>query len=168
MSEQYATDDFMADLDPGDGEAVQTYYPNVAEWVENWLLPHYKRDLSKRAWDPRWWEYTEAISVLEAMWQAWEFHRTDSVTSMAVYFRDFHWPMMRELTSKDGPFWRLDNNLEARNLPPQWEAATPPVGLFRDVDHPAEAGVTFNQPAALTVVAGDDSEDQDDAEEAAR
>ena len=50
----------MSDYDDEtpDETEVETYYPNVYMWVEHWLLPHWKRDLSPARWDPRWWEYT--------------------------------------------------------------------------------------------------------------
>ncbi|MBO1751320.1 DUF4913 domain-containing protein [Actinotalea sp. BY-33] len=110
---------------------------HLATWVEQWLLPHYKRDLRTHRWDPRWWEYTEIIARLEALWQAWEYQRTDGMTGLAVFFRDYLDPAMREITSPEGPFWRL-SDVQDRDLPEQWPHDPPPAGLFRAADHPAE------------------------------
>lgn len=130
-------DEFDDVIDLGADDQVRTYYPNVAEWVEHWLLPHYKRDLSGRRWDSRWWEYTEVIARLEALWQAWEYQRTDGMTGPAVFFRDYLDPAMRELTAPDGPFWKI-SDVKDRALPEQWPLERPPAGLFRDADHPDE------------------------------
>ncbi|VTR76040.1 DUF4913 domain-containing protein [Cellulomonas hominis] len=126
-----------ADVVQPEPAASGPFYPNVAEWVDQWLLPHFKRDPRNHLWDPRWWEYTEAIAVLEALWQAWEFLRQDSMTGMAVFFRDYLWPLMRELTSTGGPFWKLQD-ITARELPGRWPLDAPPGGMFRTADHPAE------------------------------
>ena len=130
-------DEFDDDVDLGEDDAVRTFYPNVAQWVEQWLLPHYKRDLSARRWDPQWWEYTEVIARLEALWQAWEYQRTDGMTGTAIFFRDYLDPAMREITAADGPFWKL-SDVRQRELPEQWAVEPAPAGLFRDADHPDE------------------------------
>ena len=55
----------MSDYDDEtqDEPEVETYYPNVYMWVEHWLLPHWKRDVTQARWDPRWWEYTEVVTL---------------------------------------------------------------------------------------------------------
>jgi hypothetical protein len=50
-------------------------YPNVADWLHHYLLPNYRRRLLHTRWCRRWWEHAEAISRLEAIWQAWEAMR---------------------------------------------------------------------------------------------
>lgn len=75
------------------------------EFVEQWLLPHYKRDPKTHYWDARWWEHTEAVGQLEALWRAWEHFRLDGMTGMAVFFRDYMDPTMSVLTNDRGPFW---------------------------------------------------------------
>ncbi len=130
-------DEVTVELDDDEDAEPTTFYPNVAEWVQEWLLPHYKRNPKAFRWDPRWWEYTEVVARLEALWQSWEFLRNEGMTGMTVFFRDYFGPEMRELTAPDGPFWRL-SEVEDRQLPDRWLAETPPAGLFRSADHPAE------------------------------
>lgn len=122
---------------PDRPDSAKPYFANAAEWVEHWLVPHYKRNPKTHLWDERWWEYTEVIAVFEALWQAWEFLRQDSMTGPAVFFRDYLWPCMRELTGPDGPFWKTAEITE-RSLPEPWAALTPPAGMFRPADHPDE------------------------------
>lgn len=47
------------------------------------------------------------------------------------------WPEMREITTPDGPFWRL-SDVQDRQLPDAWPVEVPPPGLFRDAHHQAE------------------------------
>lgn len=121
----------------GPAEPARPRFANAAEWVEQWLIPHYKRNPQTHLWDDRWWEYTEVIAVFEALWQAWEFLRTDSMTGPAVFFRDYLWPAMRELTGPEGPFWRTKGITE-RALPDPWNTTPAPAGMFRAADHPDE------------------------------
>lgn len=118
-------------IDLGEDAPASTYYPNAAVWVERWLLPHYKRDPAAHRWDPRWWEYTEVVARLEALWRAWEYLRTDGMTGPALFFRDFLDPTMRELTAPDGPFWDV-SDVHDRTLPQLWPHEPPPAGLFDD------------------------------------
>ncbi|WP_159796681.1 DUF4913 domain-containing protein [Puerhibacterium puerhi] len=129
--------DVDVDLDEVNDPTPRTYYANVAEWVEQWLLPHWKRNPKQGKWDPRWWEYAEVIARLEALWQSWEFLRHEGMTGMTVFFRDYLGPEMREITAPDGPFWKL-SDVQERELPQQWPAEAPPAGLFRSADDPAE------------------------------
>ena len=52
-------------------------YGNVADWLHDYLLPNYRRRQLHARWCRRWWEHAEAISRLEAIWQAWEATRYD-------------------------------------------------------------------------------------------
>ena len=45
--------------DDDDIDVVETVYANVAEFVEQFLLPTYRRNPANFRWDPRWWEYQE-------------------------------------------------------------------------------------------------------------
>jgi hypothetical protein len=105
---------------------METFYPDVVAFVDEWLLEHFKRNPKTFLWDPRWWEITEAVSRLEALWRAWEFYRLEGMTGMAVFFNDYMNPVMRELTSRDGPFWR-STDLGGRKLPEKWPSEKPPA-----------------------------------------
>lgn len=117
----------MSDYDDEtpDETEVETYYPNVYMWVEHWLLPHWKRDVTQARWDPRWWEYTEVLSRFEALWRAWEFLRLEGPTGMAVFFRDYLDTAMPIITASDGPFWRVEKVSRTRTLPEQWPSELP-------------------------------------------
>lgn len=118
-------------------------YPNAGEWVNDWLLPHYRRQLggSNRRWDPNWWQYEEAGSALEALWQAFETLRLEPGTGMAVFFRDFLYPIMDRITAVDGPFWNHHTpppHVDSNTIPAPWETTPTPTGWFRDAGDPRE------------------------------
>lgn len=117
--------------DPIDDEAVEleTFYPNVVVFVTEWLLPHYRRNPKSHRWSPRWFEYTEVLDRLEALWRAWEHYRLEGMTGMAVFFNDYMDPTMREVTSPDGPFWNMQN-LDGDDVPEQWTSEEPPAELL--------------------------------------
>lgn len=118
----------MSDYDVDDAPAeAETYYPNVYMWVEHWLLPRWKRDLSQARWDPRWWEYTEVLSRFDALWRAWEFLRLEGPTGTAVFFRDYLDTTMPIITDSSGPFWRVEKVTRNRTLPERWESELPPA-----------------------------------------
>lgn len=125
------SDEFDDPTDPVDDEAVQlqTFYSNVVEWVDEWLLPRYARSLKTHRWDPQWFEYVEVVDRLEALWRAWEHFRLEGMTGMAVFFRDYLDPAMGVITSADGPFWNL-GNLGARALPEPWPSGTPDSDFY--------------------------------------
>jgi len=114
-----------------DEETVQleTVYPNVAEWVDQWLLPRYARSPKTHKWDPQWFEYVEVVDRLEALWRAWEHFRLEGMTGMAVFFRDYLDPAMAVITSADGPFWQL-GTLGARTVPDPWPSGTPDADFY--------------------------------------
>lgn len=46
------------------------------------------------------------------------------------FVRDYLDPTMRELTSENGPFWRLEKLGDERTLPDAWPLVNPPTGMF--------------------------------------
>ena len=143
MSDEYGGDEFephTSEQQPTEASLVtaaqaeppQLVFQNVNEWVHGFLLPHYKRS-PKMRWDPRWFEYTEVVSRLTALWRAWEAMRLEGMTGMATYWLNFFDPMMAEITAPDGPFWRLDQygDSKERELPDSWQAEQPPAEFFR-------------------------------------
>lgn len=133
----------LRELDDEDDDAqeepspARPHFANAAQWVEQWLIPHYKRNPRTNLWDQRWWEYTEVVAVFEALWQAWEFLRVDSMLGPAVFFRDYLWPAMREITGPEGPFFQV-KDAHGRALPEPWPTAPVPEGLYRPAGHPDE------------------------------
>lgn len=127
----------------GEDESPKLVYPNAGAWVNGWLLPRYRRALEggKRRWDPNWWRYEEAGGALEALWQAWEHLRLEPGTGIAVFYRDYLYPIMDQITGPDGPFWNYYNKPEpiaSNEIPPAWETTATPPGWFREEDDPRE------------------------------
>lgn len=133
----------QAEQDTAEDETPKLVYPNAGAWVNGWLLPRYRRALGggKRRWDPNWWRYEEAGGALEALWQAWEHLRLEPGTGIAVFYRDYLYPIMDQITGPDGPFWNYHNKPEsvpANVIPPAWETTATPRGWFREEDDPRE------------------------------
>lgn len=126
-----------------EGEPKTPLYPNVHAWVNGWLLPSYRRQLTstKRKWDPNWWRYEEVGGALEALWQAWEHLRLQPGTGIAVFYRDYLYPIMDQLTSPDGPFWNYHDSyptVKSNTIPKPWETTNPPGPMYRQDGDPRE------------------------------
>lgn len=115
------------------GATRELVFSNAGEWVEEFALPHFRRNLrgSEFKWDPKWWAYEEAGTVLEALWETWEQLRWEGATGIAIFFRDYFYPLMGHLTSPDGPFWQYDPPKE-ENVPGVWPSDPAPDRWFRD------------------------------------
>lgn len=134
MSEQFTeeteefTEEFQDEMSDAAGDR-ELAYPHAEAWVQEWLLPHYRRNPQQRRWDPQWWRYEEISTVLEALWETWEHMRWEGATGMIVFFRDYFWPTMDVITSPDGPLWSF--NAERRqNVPNAWPVEPAPEGYF--------------------------------------
>ncbi|WP_413542880.1 DUF4913 domain-containing protein [Citricoccus nitrophenolicus] len=82
-----------------------------------------------RRWDPQWWRYEEAGTILEALWESWEQMRWEDAMTAVVWYRDYFWPVMDRLTAEDGPFWDYDPP-RSTEVPPQWQVSPAPKGWF--------------------------------------
>lgn len=124
-------------------DGTETEYPNAGAWVDDWLMPRYRRELggSKRRWDPDWWRYEEAGGALEALWQAWEHLRLQPGTGIAVFYRDYFYPIMEQLTAPDGPFWNYrggHRSVPGGVIPEPWETTPRPAPWYREHGDPRE------------------------------
>jgi hypothetical protein len=126
MSDEF--DDPM-DEEVEEVQQLETFYENVVQWVDEWLLPRYARNPKTHKWDPQWFEYVEVVDRLEALWRAWEHFRLEGMTGMAVFFRDYFDPTMIVITSPEGPFWKAAA-LGGRVLPDPWPAGTPDADFY--------------------------------------
>lgn len=115
-----------AGVDTGEGPGL--FYPDVATFVADFLLPMYAR--SSRTWCPQWWRHAEGIYRLEALWRAWEHLRLDPATGASVWLRDHADPHMAVLLHSDGPFKGCTPDAGHRARTKPLPADPPPRGLF--------------------------------------
>lgn len=117
---------------PAEEVEPERLYRNAEDWLWDWGLQHFRRNPKRFLWDERWWEYPESCDVIEALWMAFEHFRLDGPTGMAVYFRDYFYPLMRELTGEDGPFWRTRSadKFGGRQMPEVWPAELGPAEMY--------------------------------------
>jgi hypothetical protein len=126
MSDQYEEWADPADEAESPGPPVlELAFQNVYEFVDEWLLPRYRRKPDTR-WDPRWFENLEALDRLEALWRSFEFMRHQGMTGMQVFWNDHLGPTMRELTSPDGVFWYVTEYDDQKKEPPLLRSERPP------------------------------------------
>lgn len=109
------------------------YYGSVDEFVRDFLVPVFSRQVGDRAarrWSAEWWRNPEAIVRLEALWRSWEHLRLDPATGMSVWLRDHADHHLGILWDTDGPFAKsTDSARPGEPLP----YSPPPEGLFPDV-----------------------------------
>lgn len=119
--------------DDNEAQELETYFANVYEFVDQWVLPRYLRKPGTVRWDPDWFENVEALDRLEALWRAWEHYRLEGMTGMAVFWNDQFDPTMRALTDPDhGVFWYVEEYAEAATAkkPSVLTSHTPPRYLL--------------------------------------
>jgi len=110
------TDDVLADLAAAaragatevvsPDQAPQLYYASLPEFVGGFLAGVYARnfDTKGRTWCPAWWNHTEAVVRLDALWRAWEHLRHDPALGISTWLRDHGDHHMTALMAQDGPF----------------------------------------------------------------
>lgn len=115
---------------PVDEEAPALYFASLEAFVEQFIVPVFRRKVEERAahrWAPDWWRYPEAVVRLEALWRAWEHLRLDPALGMSVWLRDHADHHLGVLFSPDGPFSQAKGQAKW-NEPLPYEP--PPPGLF--------------------------------------
>lgn len=130
MTETFVTvdDDYQVDDEPD--QEQQLVFSNAEEWLTQWALPHYRRNPKLHKWDPNWWQYDEAGTVLEALWESWEQVRLEDAMATVAWFRDYFYPIMDRLTDpEDGVFWAYDPP-KNEQPPPPFEVTAVPKGWF--------------------------------------
>ena len=117
-------------------ESEKRCYPDAGVWATKWLLPHFRRNPKRFRWDPQWWRYPEAATVIIALWNSWEQTRLDpDPRAMAGWFVNIFYPLMGRLTAEDGPFWHYSESLDRKDVPPPFPSVPAPPGWF---DPPTE------------------------------
>jgi len=147
--------DPSAEAADGQEEPPPLYYGSVDEFLREYLRHMYSRPINgrSRVWAARWWEHSEAVARLDALWRSWEHLRQDASTGASVWWRDHADHHMSVLMDPDGPFAAADpndlSNQASRGTPLPYEQ--PPEGLFPDVRAtPAPAGPASSAPAPVT------------------
>lgn len=109
------------------------YYGSVDEFVRDFLVPVFSRQVGDRAarrWSAEWWRNPEAIVRLEALWRSWEHLRLDPATGMSVWLRDHADHHLGILWDPEGPFAKSTDQARPGDPLPY---TAPPEGLFADV-----------------------------------
>lgn len=90
------------------GEDGANHFPTVYAFVDEYLAHVYATEIREQIghvkWCARWWEHTEAMARLTALWQAFEVLRLEPGTGMSVWFRDHADPCMSALMNAQGTF----------------------------------------------------------------
>lgn len=110
----------------------ELYFRNAQDFVEQYLLPSWRHSTGGTKWCALWWEHAEAVSILDALWRAFEGHRYGDPSGMAVWWRDFAYPLMGSLTSPQGTFAQCDWGVGEHTLNAIWGTQPPPAGMFVD------------------------------------
>jgi len=116
-------------------ELPPTHYKNVEAFFNNYLRYVYQRqvtDTTDAAWCPEWWEHTEAVIRLDALWRAWEYYRQNPRTGLSEWFVDHADQHMAKLLDPSGPFKYCSARHGHRKLLAPLPLHTPPSGLFTE------------------------------------
>lgn len=131
-AELIPVEDADAEAEPVDAPPP-LYYGSVDEFVRDFLVPVFSRQVGDRAsrrWAAEWWRNPEAIVRLEALWRSWEHLRLDPATGMSVWLRDHADHHLGILWDPDGPFAKSTASARPGEPLPY---SPPPEGLFPDV-----------------------------------
>lgn len=110
-------------------ETPELVYGNVVQFVEEYLLPLYRRKAT--TWCPQWWKHTEATVRLQALWLSWEQLRQDPALGLSVWLRDHLDHHMPILLANDGPL-KGCKPAEHRSERELLTFDPPPAGLYPD------------------------------------
>lgn len=111
-------------------QPAKTYYGNVAEFVEQYLAPMYRRDTT--TWCAQWWKHPEATVQLTALWLSREQLRLDPALGMSVWLRDHLDRHMSVLLSADGPLKGCMPKQHREDRLSPLAIEPPPPGLYVD------------------------------------
>ncbi|MGC1207873.1 MAG: DUF4913 domain-containing protein [Ornithinimicrobium sp.] len=129
------------DLSPTPPPGHETRFASLPEFVSEFLVQVWRKELLAGCWCDQWWEHPEAVLRLEATWDAFEALRLEPGTGVSVWTRDHLDYHMRVLTSREtSPFYRCDIEKGRHVTPEPWPTKQPPAGLFRDVHEDPEEG----------------------------
>lgn len=115
-------------------------YADVYEFVDDFVLPRFRRNPKHFLWAENWYDYPEAVDRLTALWFAWEWnHHVElaGMAGMAAFWKDIFDPLIAVITSAEGPFWRLAEGKyrrgDAGGIPPVFDSGTLPLNGASDI-----------------------------------
>lgn len=81
-------------------------HASLAGFVGDYLLPLFSRPTlgGRWLWCPHWWEHSEAVSRLTALWHAWEALHDQPGTALGSWYREHLDHQLPILMGPDGPF----------------------------------------------------------------
>lgn len=106
------------------------HFPDVEAWITQHFIPMYRRTLGGEfRWCAQWWQHSEAISRLTALWYSWEAMRLQGATGMSLWYRDHLDHQLPILLGPRGPFYQCT---ETEHLDPHQASLTPaPSGWLK-------------------------------------
>lgn len=89
-----------------EAEGPVPVYGSVTEWVQQWLLVIVRPRTggTRTSWCHRWWEHTEAVSRLGALWASWEVTNAEGGSAPSTWWVHHFGPQWAVITAPDGPF----------------------------------------------------------------
>ncbi|MGW6730204.1 DUF4913 domain-containing protein [Nocardia sp. NPDC055029] len=91
-------------------EERKLHHAKLDEFVEKYLVHTYRREVTRKGteakirWCPQWWDHSEAVGRLEALWMAWEEARLGAGSEMATWWTTCADPLMAALYDPEGVF----------------------------------------------------------------
>ncbi|MGB7448006.1 MAG: DUF4913 domain-containing protein [Ornithinimicrobium sp.] len=133
--------DLEGDDTPVGAAEPETRFANLPEFVSEFLVQIWRKELLAGCWCDQWWEHPEAVLRLEATWDAFEALRLEPGTGVSVWTRDHLDYHMRVLTTREtSPFYRCDLTKGRHFTPEPWPTKPAPAGMFRDVHEDSYEG----------------------------
>lgn len=124
-----------ADESPEEEQPPQPRFATVDLFVERFVLPNFVHKVSQRVrWCPMWWEHAEAITRLEAIWEAFEVMRLLPPPSLSTWLRDHFDVHMSTLTDPEGVFFNCDWERGFHKAGDPWPNQAPPEGMFQAIE----------------------------------
>jgi hypothetical protein len=83
------------------GAAPANVYSDYVEFFDLRLAELFARN-NRLYWCPEWQKHPEAATVIEALWVTWEIAQRNPGDGMAVWMRDFAYPLLFDRLAVDG------------------------------------------------------------------
>jgi hypothetical protein len=119
-----------------EAEPRELQFPTVKEFVEDYVIEIYRREVSIRNapehWCPLWWVHGEVVARFEALHMAFEHLRHGEETELAAWWLVYFDPMMERIFDKEGPFKYCSVAEGHRGKLPKLPVVTAPLEAFED------------------------------------